>query len=105
MVGLAEARDPMMRHARPPVNKRGKTRADTPLDGLARPSADRRRSGYTGRGTSPAASCRALHQVFTRGANCVHSRLPSPGAAGAPKAGTADGASPAIAVTLIHSAP
>ena len=47
MVVLALARDPMMGHARPPVNKRPKLRATTPLDGSARPPEGSREFGYT----------------------------------------------------------
>src|ERR1700690_3155861 len=47
MVVLALARDPMMGHARPPVNKRPKLRATTPLDGSARPPERGREFGYT----------------------------------------------------------
>ena len=47
MVVLALARDPMMGHARPPVNKRPKLRATTPLDGSARPPERSREFGYT----------------------------------------------------------
>src|ERR1700722_11593920 len=83
MVGLAVARDPMMRHARPPVNKREKTRVATPLDGPARPAADRRRFGYTGPGAPLPTPRRALHQVFTcdvkvRARTRPAARVPSP---------------------------
>ena len=37
----------MMGHARPPVNKRPKLRATTPLDGSARPPERGREFGYT----------------------------------------------------------
>ena len=53
MVLLALARDPMMGHARPPVNKRPKLRATTPLDGSARPPERGREFGYTARARRP----------------------------------------------------
>src|ERR1700744_1832740 len=66
----------MMRHARPPVNKRVKLRTTTPLGGSARPSEHSRRFVYTACGVPSAAPCRALHQVFTYDVNCVHARIP-----------------------------
>jgi hypothetical protein len=72
----------MMGHARPPVNKREKTRVGTPFDGSAGPQADRRELGYTGHGRPPATAGRALHPVFTCDVNCVHANVPPPAQAG-----------------------
>ena len=72
----------MMGHARPPVNKREKTRAATPFGGSAGPTADRRGLGYTGHGGPPATARRALHPVFTCDVNCVHANVPPPDGAG-----------------------
>jgi hypothetical protein len=72
----------MMGHARPPVNKREKTRADARLGGAGRAPGGRRGAGYTGSAGPPPMPCRALHPVFTRDVNCVHADVPPPARAG-----------------------
>src|ERR1700690_3090570 len=83
MVVLALARDPMMGHARPPVNKRPKLRATTPLDGSARPPERGREFGYTApahRPQRPAAHfIKCLLATLIAYTNASRRHVPSPG--------------------------
>jgi hypothetical protein len=87
---LALARDPMMRHARPPVNKRAKLRTTTPLDGSARPQELSRKSGYTAPAHHPQRraahfiKCLLATLIAYTNASCRH--VPSP-----PQSGTGRG--------------
>src|ERR1700728_4096814 len=78
MVVLALARDPMMGHARPPVNKRSKLRATTPLDGSARPPERGREFGYTAPARRPQRHAAHFIKCLLATLICVHERVLPP---------------------------
>src|ERR1700733_5272127 len=78
MVVLALARDPMMGHARPPVNKRPKLRATTPLDGSARPPERGREFGYTAPARRPQRHAAHFIKCLLATLICVHERVLPP---------------------------
>src|ERR1700733_2895617 len=86
MVLLALARDPMMGHARPPVNKRPKLRATTPLDGSARPPERSREFGCTAPVRRPQRHAghfiKCLRATLIAYATASRRRVPSPAQAG-----------------------
>jgi hypothetical protein len=86
MVVLALARDPMMGHARPPVNKRAKLRTTTPLDGSARPPEGSREFGYTAPARRPQRHAvhfiKCLLATLITYTNASRRRVPSPAPAG-----------------------
>jgi hypothetical protein len=83
---LALARDPMMGHARPPVNKRPKLRAATPPDGSVRPQERGREFAYTGPIRCPqrhaAHFIKCLLAALIAYTNASRGRAPAPAQAG-----------------------